>query len=144
MKNDVRLRQATRSDAPYILWLEEVCMKAYAVALWGTWRPSSSLEAVAVSRHQIIELAAKRIGCVAVDVTKDFVELKRLFIGPELQNRGIGADVLGRIREIARAEGVPVRLSVLTTNPALRFYLRHGFHIIGETPERRILVDSAP
>ena len=144
MKNDVRLRQATRSDAAYILWLEEACMKAYAVALWGTWRPSSSEEAVVVSRHQIIELAAKRIGCVTVEITKDFVELKRLFIAPEFQNRGIGADVLGRVKETARAAGVPVRLSVLTTNPALRFYQRHGFRVIEQTSERRILVGGGP
>jgi hypothetical protein len=31
-------------------------------------------------------------------------------------------------------------LSVLTTNPALDFYLRHGFRIHQETVERRYLV----
>ena len=31
----VRLRPAVPADADVILWLEEVCMKAYAKALWG-------------------------------------------------------------------------------------------------------------
>ena len=37
------------------------------------------------------------------------------------------------------AMGMPVRLSVLATNPALEFYLRHGLRIFEETSERRFM-----
>jgi hypothetical protein len=39
----------------------------------------------------------------------------------------------------AAAMGVPAKLSVIVTNPALDFYLRHGLRIHEETPERRIM-----
>ena len=36
---------------------------------------------------------------------------------------------LGVVVAEAAEHGLPVRLSVLTTNPALAFYRRRGFHI---------------
>jgi ribosomal protein S18 acetylase RimI-like enzyme len=39
----------------------------------------------------------------------------------------------------AAASNRPVRLSVLTTNPAIALYIRHGFRIYAETPERNFL-----
>lgn len=61
-----RLRPASRSDAAYILRLEEICMRDYAEALWGHWRPSDTIESLALDGHDIIELDSKAAGCVAV------------------------------------------------------------------------------
>jgi hypothetical protein len=52
---------------------------------------------------------------------------------------GIGSAALRMILAEAAGKGVPVRLSVLATNPALDFYLRHGLRIGEETPERRFM-----
>ena len=35
----IRTRPAAEADRPFLSWLEEACMREYAVALWGTWRP---------------------------------------------------------------------------------------------------------
>jgi hypothetical protein len=32
------LRAAEERDKPFLRWLEEACMRDYAVALWGVWR----------------------------------------------------------------------------------------------------------
>ena len=50
-----------------------------------------------------------------------------------------GATKSARVLSEAAAMGVPVRLSVIATNPALDFYLSHGFRIHEETSERRIM-----
>lgn len=140
---NIHLRTATKADAPFILWLEEVCMKVFATALWGTWRASTSLEALDPSNHQIIEIKGAPVGCLAVKVQTDALQVNRLYLAPTHQNRGIGAAVLRSTIALADGLGLPVKLRVLTTNPALKFYLREGFSVVHETAERRVLERSA-
>lgn len=115
-------------------------MKEYATALWGEWRPSATLESVDLTGHEIIEVADQAAGCVATAVHPDHLLVKRLYLAPNYRNRGIGAWVLRRLIQIADDKAIPVKLSVLTTNPALRFYRREGFTVQVETEERRIMI----
>ncbi|ARQ13840.1 hypothetical protein NXC12_PE00244 (plasmid) [Rhizobium etli] len=55
----VILRPATKSDAAYLLNLEEVCMRGYAEELWGDWRQSDTVESLDVAGHEVIELNGK-------------------------------------------------------------------------------------
>ena len=64
----------------------------------------------------------------------------KLYVGPDCQNRGIGASVIKDVVKRVSPFGLPIRLSVLTTNPTLKFYLREGFSVETETTERRTLV----
>ena len=136
----IRLRSAETADAEFVLWLEEACMRDYATALWGEWRPSATLESVDLTGHEIIEVADQAAGCVATAVHPDQLLVKRLYLAPSYRNRGIGAWVLHRLIDVANYRAIPVKLSVLTTNPAVRFYLREGFSIEAETEERRTMV----
>ena len=138
--DSVRLKDARSSDGPFVLWLEEVSMKEHATALWGEWRPSSTLEALDLSNHQIIEYRGAKVGCVALKWSHDCLFLARLFLDPDARNRGIGAHVLRFVVRLAADRRMPVRLSVLKTNPAINFYLREGFAVVGETTERRELI----
>jgi ribosomal protein S18 acetylase RimI-like enzyme len=135
-----RLRPAEKSDAGYILMLEEACMRAYAVALWGNWRPSATPETLDITDHEIIEDEAKAVGCIAVTWYPEHLFIEKLYIDPAFQNRGLGALALRAKVAEAAARGLPTRLSVLTTNPANRFYEREGFTVETETPERRRMV----
>jgi GNAT superfamily N-acetyltransferase len=56
------------------------------------------------------------------------------------QRRGIGSKILSGVIADAEDGEILLRLSVLATNPALDFYLRHGFRIHQESAERRYLV----
>lgn len=112
-------------------------MRVYAVALWGNWRPSATLETLKLDSHEMIEQAGKAVGCIAVTWHPDHVFIEKLYIDPDFQNRGFGALALRTKVEQAAALGLFARLSVLTTNPAYRFYEREGFAIETETPERR-------
>lgn len=53
------------------------------------------------------------------------------------QGRGIGAVALRAKTNIAAERGLPTELSVLTTNPADRFYMRESFTLETETHGRR-------
>ncbi|MFA1626175.1 GNAT family N-acetyltransferase [Rhizobium mongolense] len=89
---------------------------------------------------QIIVDDAYDVGCVTVEKHSDHLWLDELFIAPTFQRRGIGSKVLRSVISEAEELELPVRLSVLTTNPAVDFYLRHGFRVHQETKERRYLV----
>lgn len=135
-----RLRSAVTSDASYILRLEEVCMRAYAIALWGNWRPSATVETLTLDGHEMIEHEGRAVGCIAVSQHPDHLFIEKLYIDPDFQNRGLGALALRAKVDQAAKRHLATRLSVLTTNPANRFYEREGFIVETETPERRRMV----
>jgi ribosomal protein S18 acetylase RimI-like enzyme len=133
----IRTRPATEADKPFLSWLEEACMREYAVALWGAWRPRPPDEQPLDGCRIIVE-GGEGIGCVTTIAHPDHVWVEQLYISPSFRRKGIGSTALRMILSEA-ATGVPVRLSVLVTNPALDFYLRHGLRIHEETSERRIM-----
>ncbi|OWV93295.1 hypothetical protein ATY81_15645 [Rhizobium sp. R72] len=132
-------RAAIEADKSFLIWLEETCMREYAVALWGAWSEDLSVRNSIVG-CQIIADDDYDVGCVTVEKHFDHLWLDELFIAPTFQRRGIGSKFLLSLISDAEELELPVRLSVLTTNPAVDFYLRHGFRVHQETTERRYLV----
>lgn len=128
------LRPACSGDVAYLLALEEACMRAYAEALWGTWRPRAGLDPAG---HEIVVEGGIDVGCVATTLHADCLFIDKLYVDPAFQGRGIGTAILRRKVDAAAARGLPTTLSVLVTNPADRLYRREGFVVVGETPERR-------
>lgn len=137
----IRIRDAIEADRPYLAWLEEACMRDYAVALWGVWRtrPGESLN---LRQYRILVASERDAGCIGVRREVDHLWIDALYVAPGFQNRGIGAAALRIAVSEGAAEGLPVRLRVLTTNPALAFYLRNGLVVERETVERRYLTTS--
>jgi len=131
-------RPALEADKPFLLQLEETCMRDYAVALWGSW--PSDLTRNSIDGCEIILDDGHDVGCVTVEKHGDHLWLDELFIEPGFQRRGIGSRILSSLIGDAQGLEIPLRLSVLTTNPALDFYLRHGFRIYRETAERHYFV----
>ncbi len=115
-------------------------MRGYAEALWGHWRPSATVETLDFLGHEIIEVDGKMAGCIAVTWQPDHLFVEKLYIAPPFQGRGLGAVALKDKTDEAARAGLPTKLSVLTTNPADRFYRREGFVAELETPERRRMV----
>jgi GNAT superfamily N-acetyltransferase len=70
----------------------------------------------------------------------DCLVVRKLYVAPAHQGGGIGAWALRAAVAEASAAGLPVRLTVLRTNPARRFYEREGFRLAGETAERWTMV----
>jgi GNAT superfamily N-acetyltransferase len=131
------LRVAIEADKPFLRWLEETTMRDYAVALWGTWRPSP--EEGATYGTRIVTCDGEDAGCVATTRQADHIWINKLYIAPEYQRRGLGAAVLRLVISEGAASNLPVRLGVLTTNPAIAFYIREGLRVYEETPERIFL-----
>ncbi|WP_208247710.1 GNAT family N-acetyltransferase (plasmid) [Rhizobium sp. T1470] len=87
-------RPATEADKPFLVWLEEACMREYAVALWGSW-PSGLSVRDSIDCCQIIIDGGHDVGCVTVEKHSDHLWLDELFIEPKSQRRGIGSSPVG-------------------------------------------------
>lgn len=60
----------------------------------------------------------------------------QIYIAPAHQNRGIGTSLIRELAREARGSGKPLRLRLLSVNPARRLYEREGFKVTLVTPER--------
>ena len=103
------------------------------------WRPDDT---------RIIVLDGKEdIGWVEFRQTGDEVFLKQLYISPAHQRRGLGSRVMRRLLKEQCGTAKSMALFVLKNNPAFRFYQRHGFGVVRETPTkfvmRREIVEAA-
>jgi len=138
------LRPATRSDSAFVESLETICMTGYAQAIWENWSPSVARYGFDPSRHRVVAVDGRDCGVVDLWPQNDHWLLDKLYLLPEFQGKGIGAQLLALIVDEARSAGMPLRLNVLTSNPrALSFYQREGFREVARTPERITLEPSA-
>jgi GNAT superfamily N-acetyltransferase len=84
-----------------------------------------------------IELDDQRIGFVTLrpdDAAQPpSMRLNHLYIRPGAQGRGTGEWVLNWAKGQAVAAGRDITLSALKLSDANRFYVRHGFVVIGES-----------
>ena len=144
---EISLRRSNPGDSDFAFSVVERSMRAYVETTWGTWseanaRARASSDAAA-GRSQIIQLGTEPIGLLCVDRLSTHLQLDQLYLLPEYQRRGIGAEVLQRVLVESDALRLPVRLRVLRANPANRFYERHGFVVTSEAPER-LFMERAP
>ena len=84
------------------------------------------------AEHQIVEQDGKPVGRIMVLWQKDYALLVDIALQAEHRGRAIGGDLLRDLIQKCTQAGVPLRLQVLKTNPALRLYQRLGFTSTGE------------
>jgi ribosomal protein S18 acetylase RimI-like enzyme len=67
---------------------------------------------------------------------ENHIHLDLIEIAPQYQRQDLGTKQIGQLVVESDRRGVPIRLRVLTTNPAKGLYERLGFRVIRETAER--------
>jgi len=137
------LRPAAESDFETVFAITMATMRAYVEATWGIWdeaeHRSRIRDSFEPSTHRLVHVDGQLAGLLAVKVHAEHVQLVKLFLLPSFQGRGIGTQLVRQVMAQAAAQERPVRLRVLRVNPAQRLYLRLGFVITDETPERLIM-----
>ncbi|HEX2012168.1 MAG TPA: GNAT family N-acetyltransferase [Roseateles sp.] len=82
---------------------------------------------------QHICVDGERIGYVTLRPAADLLRLEHLYVRPGQQGRGVGAWVMDWVKRVAGQRRQDVTLSALKFSDANRFYLRHGFEVVGES-----------
>ena len=80
--------------------------------------------------HHIILKDGAAIGRLFVAKRDGALRLVDISLLPEHRGAGSGTKLIRDLQNEAEREGVPLRLQVMKTNPALRLYERLGFEVI--------------
>lgn len=130
-------------ETDYLFDLCQLTMRGYVEQVWGAWNEAGVrahlAERVRDGAFSALQVDGVRVGAAAFGRHDTHYQLEDLYIEPGSQGRGIGTFVVKHIIEMAARETLPVRLRVLTSNPARQLYERLGFQVIRSTPERYFL-----
>jgi GNAT superfamily N-acetyltransferase len=136
----IRLRQATAADADFIYRVVETTMRGYVERIWGSfseeYNRKNIAESIGSGIYSLIEHEGLAVGALAVERHATHIQLTQIYILPSHQNRGIGTSLVRELAREAKETGRPLRLRVLSVNPARTLYEREGFKVTSVTPER--------
>lgn len=125
-------RRAEPGDREFFWQLRREAFRGYAEPLFG-WddakrRRDADAEFASLPL-EILEQDGRSIGYVCVLHCEDHDFLDELALIAACRGQGIGSAVVRATMDAARDRGVPLRLSVLATNPAAKLYERLGFRV---------------
>jgi ribosomal protein S18 acetylase RimI-like enzyme len=131
------LRDAQAEDHHLIYIIKANALREYAEATWGAWDDTHQRQRFdanfAHERFAIVVVNEEPVGFLETVVKPHHVRVHNIALVPEWRNLGIGTRL---IIDLAGANGHrEVRLRVLKTNPAKRFYERLGFKVVGDPDE---------
>lgn len=134
MKN-YQIRSGEQKDEEWLYDLYCKTMKSCIEATWG-WNESFQRngfnENLSPTKWQIICTGTEEVGGFVLNQNRDHLWLKMLIIKPRHQKQGIGRNVMVYIQDIARKKSLPLRLSIIKTNPVKPFYQKLGFKQLSE------------
>jgi len=138
--DDLRLRDASASDADFIYRVIERTMRGYVEKTWGAFNEEGNrrhvADSIAARAFAVIQQGGEDAGVLSVERQPGSIWLHQLFLLPEHQNRGIGSRIVRALIAEAADSRKPLRLRVLAINPAKRLYEREGFRVFCATPGR--------
>ncbi|MCX4365400.1 MAG: GNAT family N-acetyltransferase [Bacilli bacterium] len=86
-----------------------------------------------IDNYQMIVFNDQVIGCLLITKHDDGVLLDEIYIKPEYQNRGIGTDIIGSLRE---RENIAYLWVYKENEKAIKLYKKMGFKIVLESSSR--------
>ena len=125
----VTLRASSDADAAWIADLRAEVMRPDLERLGRfdpVWVRERFLRGFVPANTRLIDVDGETVGSIAVRTTSDEHWLEHFYLAPAHQGRGIGSELLRRVRAEPRA-ALPWRLNVLQGSAARRLYERHGF-----------------
>ncbi len=129
----IETRTAAEADYDFLYDLHRRAFRSNVEATWGwdeEWQVRHFREHFNPARCEIIVCDGRDAGCLRVLDETDCIFVDYIAILPDYQNQGLGTRLLRDIQVRAAAKKIPVRLSVLTVNPARRLYERLGFRVV--------------
>jgi len=132
------LRTTEYRDQEFCFRVTKEAMKPYVEAAFGPWDDEWQRRRLendlASSLHEIVVVGGTDIGLWSVTHEPERFLLRKIYLLPEFQRRGIGSILLRRLIRKSEASRVPIELRYLMVNPVVSFYERLGFSWLKEEP----------
>ena len=127
------LRPSIEADAAFIYEVSEVTMKGYVEAAGRRWAVQGMHEKCDDDARdpstRIILVGEESVGVYAATVRDGALCIDMLFLLPHFQRRGIGSALVEQAYLEASRIGLPIRIQVITTNPAQAFWRERRFSV---------------
>ena len=144
---DFCLRPAEQGDYPFALALYLEGAKEHLIKI-GRWDENRFVtlfrDGYKQGQMRIICLGERIVGFIQVVDFADRLCLRQLHLIDGFRGRGIGSALIGAELKRAIETGRPVTLNVMHGNPAKRLYLRLGFAVTGEDPDKEQMIWRLP
>lgn len=134
------LRPLTHADRAWAYQVHRAALGEYVERTWG-WDEDLQqrlfAEGFGHPPGQAIQVGGEDVGVLVVDERPAEIYIGLLELLPGWQGRGLGAAIVGELRERARASGRALTLHVLPVNArAVAFYERCGLRVVASEPTR--------
>ena len=126
-------RPATESDYQYCYDLLKQNMFGLFSRHWGGWKPDAFRQDFCPANTTIVTIKGRNVGYFSLKGTEAGLYLENIQLLPSVQGRGLGTVILKRILQDNASK--PIELTTFTDNPAIRFYERLSFEVIGREGE---------
>lgn len=130
---DCHVRRARQGDLETLDDLHTQCMKHH-VERHYPWKPDLFRAGFRPDKYQVVEGPEGIVAFYKLVFCTSESYLAEMMVHPAHQRKGLGAELLRMIVDRCRPREAPLRLQVLKSNPARRFYERGGFRVVGEKP----------
>ena len=131
----IQRRPAELADRDWAYKLFKLSVEPYVRALAGEWpEPEQSEffdEGFLRKPIQIITKCGRAIGFYGIFVEDTRVTIQRMYIDPDFRGAGLGTMIVNEALQVANQERKPLETEVLVGNPAIDFYFKVGFHVVG-------------
>ena len=123
-------RSYRESDREWLWNLYESSLKAYIEEQWGwdeDYQTSGFFNKLPISKFKILSLGGSDVAAYLLLEEIDHFYVKMILVAEGFRNTGIGHHLMTKICKNASEVARPVRLSVISCNPAISLYKRLGF-----------------
>jgi GNAT superfamily N-acetyltransferase len=130
-----QLRPATEDEREFIFDIYKATLRPYVEWAWG-WDEAFQRDGFwkhhPIDQFRVVTVGDTIAGGIHVELQETLNYIRMIFLLPEFQRHGIGAELL--LGEIARATaaGKQLHLTVIKINPAKKLYDRLGFVVVEE------------
>lgn len=129
------IRRGRSSDEQWLFQLFKSTMQDFIDAAWG-WQELFQKEGFVTSlpakNFFILESNDEPIACLHTTDKADHLLLDMILVEPSWQQQGYGTQLMSLAMQEAEQKEKPIRLSVLKSNPAVKFHQKIGFNITDE------------
>ena len=133
------LRATGPSDFDFCWPIYRDAMQPLAEALME-WREPAQRRiverALADPGSSILRTEGTDSGWLHVEETGHVIQLRQLYVVPDMRNRGLGTSFLTWMKERADRKRKDLTLDVLANNPACRLYERLGFKAVATSDNK--------